>query len=132
MSEATAPVVTNYATFRGAAKHTSYDAARGLRVQVDGATEDENRRWERALRRHAAACGCEFGAAALLAVAVAFGLTRGLSGARVGSSSGREIAVWIALGFGAAFVGKLIGLLRSRLVLRRVGAQIAAVAGETR
>ena len=96
-----------------------------VRVSINGAVPAENAAWERGLRRHLGACGCELGAAFVALVLGAFFLTRAGLGQRLSPQLGAEIGIWVGIGFAAALLGKLLGLARSRLALRRIRHEIA-------
>jgi hypothetical protein len=96
-----------------------------VRVSIKEATAAENSAWERGLRRHLGACGCELGAAFVALVLGAFFLTRAGLGQRLSPELGREIGLWVGIGFVAALAGKLLGLAHSGLALRRIGREIA-------
>jgi hypothetical protein len=119
-------LVTDLASLRGLTAHSGpAPGTIAMKVSVDGATPAENAAWERGLRRHVGACGCELGAASVALVLGAFALTRVGLGHRLSPRLGAEIGIWVGVGFAAALVGKLLGLARSRLALRRIGREIA-------
>lgn len=87
----------------------------GVRVQMPALSSDENLAWERQLQRLHGACGCgEATAAGLLATAVYVAWVLAYGQISLASALGVPVAFFLV---GA--IGKLVGLKRARLRLRR-------------
>jgi hypothetical protein len=105
-----------------------------VRIELDAPelTADEHDRWQKLLERSYNACGCELGAAALVAafplLAVLF--ATGALGLSLFTPLG--LVVFVAAPIAAAILGKLVGVLRARRRLKRAIGDLSGILARRR
>jgi hypothetical protein len=93
------------------------------RLEIGGAAAETVARWQDRLERQALACGCHAGALLVFATLVAL-LVQGAVGVRVVPVTGP--LGWVLALFGAALLGKIVGLGWANFRLRLLAGSIAA------
>lgn len=95
-------------------------------LRLPGMDAPELQTWQNAINRDRAACGCREGAVFLLVCEALYASGVLLHFFMRGTSTRSQLGVGLAIAFGAAPMGKLFGLLRARLRLRRTIRELAA------
>jgi hypothetical protein len=106
--------------------------ARRLVFAFDVLTPPENQRWEQKINGYHTDCGCKAGAATLLAAAVISPLFLYLLDARKPRRLGLEILTWAIFVLCGALMGKVIGIIRARRLLKRALSQMTTLTRERR
>jgi hypothetical protein len=89
-----------------------------LVLDVEGLAEADAKRWEARLSRYYFACGCESGSVALLIALAAYVIALALAPGGFGAANWRHVVAGVAVGFVAAGIGKVAGLIHARWRLR--------------
>lgn len=89
-----------------------------LVLAIRGLPDADARVWEAKLSRYYFACGCEAASVVLAVVLAAYIVAVALTSGGFGSFSWRDLVVGAGIGFAAAGIGKLAGLLHARRRLR--------------
>jgi hypothetical protein len=97
-----------------------------VRLAFPNASGQELAAWERRLRHHAAACGCEAAAFALAVVGIGALMCRSAFDIRLAAGSLADAVLWMALAVGVCVVAKLAAVYGSRRALARLFREVEA------
>ena len=110
----------------------SLPAGSQIRLKLIPDDQPERTRWERAVSRHASACGCELGAVVLTLVLGALVVARVVGGTTVGLPGLPVVVSWAMLAVASALLVKLAVSYAARRSLEQLRPKIAAAASATR